>query len=98
MGLGNPFNNRQAQAGTTGTSAARMVSPIKALKDQRQIIEVNPAASITHTDAGIPVKMLQAERHTAARWCVLQGIDAQIQQRLLDAITITRNSHLILMP
>jgi hypothetical protein len=81
MQLDQVLHQRQADAGAFEAAPLRLLDPMKAIEDMRQLVRGNAHAGVAHPQLGVPVLPMQGNLDLALQG-ELEGIGDQVEHQL----------------
>lgn len=84
MGLGDVFDNGQAETGAAQLAAARLVHPVESLKQPGQVLLGNSAALVFDADDHLGIIPFDVQVNSAVRVTVFNGIVQQVDNGLFE--------------
>src|SRR5262249_16388578 len=87
-GLGEVFDDTEAQPGAAHLARARPVHAVEAFENPWQVAGGDADAVVAHLDKGMPALRPDAHAHLAALGRVLDGVVEQVVEDVVDRILV----------
>ena len=98
MKLGNPFCDREAEAGPAHFPRSRFVNAVEPIENLVEVLFRNADAAVLNLNQRGAVVSLNGERNMSAIRCVLNRVIDQIQKQLSQPASVSHNRHRVGFP